>query len=129
RSALVAVINHFKADAGVAFKDLPADVRGGFLHGLSAQLKFRQGLYSYKSPWRGALPWLRERLDDAPSEKVRVAIEEMVSPALCGQCGGRRLRADSLAVRVGGRGIADYTSMTIADAITAFDRIKLDQRE
>ncbi|HEX3146135.1 MAG TPA: hypothetical protein VHQ64_19335, partial [Pyrinomonadaceae bacterium] len=36
RSALVAVINHFKADAGIAFKDLPADVRNGFLHGLSA---------------------------------------------------------------------------------------------
>jgi len=128
RSALVAVVNHFKAPAGVAFKDLPAEVRGGFLHGLSAQLKFRQGLYSYKGPWRGALPWLRERLDDAPSEKVRAAIEEMVSPSVCTECGGRRLRSDSLAVRVGGHGIADYTSMTIGDAIKAFDRVKLDTR-
>src|SRR5262249_11833728 len=83
----------------------------------------------YKSPWRGALPWLRERLDDAPSEKVRVAIEEMVSPVVCTDCGGRRLRADSLAVRVGGHGIAEYTSMTISDGIRAFDRIKLDKRE
>ena len=45
-----------------------------------SMLKFKQGLYAYKSPWRGALPWLRERLDEAPSEKVRLAIEEMVSP-------------------------------------------------
>ncbi|HXI24873.1 MAG TPA: excinuclease ABC subunit UvrA, partial [Pyrinomonadaceae bacterium] len=78
---------------------------------------------------KGALPWLRERLDEAPSEKVRVAIEEMVSPSVCRTCGGRRLRGDSLAVQVGGHGIAEYTSMTIADAIKAFDRIKLNNRE
>ncbi|HYW72127.1 MAG TPA: excinuclease ABC subunit UvrA [Pyrinomonadaceae bacterium] len=129
RSALLAVIAHFKADANAAFKVLPPEVRNGFLRGVPASLKFRQGLYSYKSPWRGALPWLRERLDDAPSEKVRAAIEEMVSPILCAECGGRRLRADSLAVRVGGHGIADYTAMTIADAINAFDQVKLDTRE
>src|SRR5207244_7214106 len=86
RSALLAVIAHFKADPKVAFKDLPNEARAGFLNGISAQLKFRQGLYSYKSPWRGALPWLRERLDDAPSEKVRVAIEQMVSPGRCAAC-------------------------------------------
>ncbi len=128
-SALLAVIAHFKADPKARFSQLPAEVRSAFLKGLPIQLKFRQGLYSYKSPWKGALPWLRERLDDAPSEKVRAAIEEMVSPIVCHECGGRRLRADSLAVRVGGHGIAEYTSMTIADAIKSFDRIKLDKRE
>jgi excinuclease ABC subunit A len=129
RSALLAIIDHFKLSANLKFSELPLEVRDAFLHGLPAQLKFRQGLYSYKSYWKGALPWLRERLDDAPSEKVRVAIEEMVSPGLCRECGGRRLRADSLAVRVGGQGIADYTWMTIEDAIKAFDRIVLRDRE
>jgi len=129
RSALLAVIAHFKAEASLAFKDLPAEVREGFLNGLSAQLRFRQGLYSYKGYWQGALVWLRERLDNAPNESVRLALEEMVSPAVCRECAGQRLRADSLSVRVGGRGIADYTSMTIEDAIKAFEKVKLDQRE
>jgi excinuclease ABC subunit A len=129
RSALLALIAHFKSEAKLAFKDLPNEVRDAFFNGFNTQVKFRQGLYTYKSPWKGALPWLRERLDEAPSEKVRVAIEEMVSPTICRVCGGRRLRGDSLAVRVGGHGIAEYTSMTIADAIKAFDRIKLNNRE
>src|SRR5438046_751366 len=129
RSALLALIAHFKSDAQLEFKDLPNEIRDAFFNGFSTQIKFRQGLYTYKSPWKGALPWLRERLDEAPSEKVRVAIEEMVSPTVCRVCGGRRLRGDSLAVRVGGHGIAEYTSMTIADAIKAFDRIKLNTRE
>ena len=129
RSALLALIAHFKSDSKLPFRDLPYEVRDAFFNGFTTQVKFRQGLYTYKSPWKGALPWLRERLDEAPSEKVRVAIEEMVSPIVCRVCGGRRLRGDSLAVRVGGHGIAEYTSMTIADAIKVFDRIKLNSRE
>lgn len=129
RSALLAVLEHFKINPRTPFRDLPNEVRSGFFNGLSAQLKFAQGLYSYKSYWSGALPWLRERLNSPPSEKVRVALEEMISPSVCHACQGRRLRSDSLAVRVGGRGIADYTSMTIEDAIKAFDQVKLNQRE
>jgi excinuclease ABC subunit A len=129
RSALLAVIEHFELDPKTPFRDLPNEVREGFFKGLSAQLKFKQGLYSYKSYWEGALPWLRERLNNPPSEKIRVAVEEMVSPSVCHECGGRRLRSDSLAVRVGGKGIADYTSITIEDAIKAFDQIKLAPRE
>jgi excinuclease ABC subunit A len=129
RSALLAVIEHFKADPKKPFRDLPTEVRAGFFNGLAAQLKFKQGLYSYKSYWQGALPWLRERLNSPPSERIRSALEEMVSPSICHECQGRRLRSDSLAVRVGGRGIADYTSMTIEDAIKAFERVKLAPRE
>jgi len=129
RSALLAVIQHFKADPNTPFGELPKEVRESFLHGLPAQLRFRQGLYSYKGYWQGALPLLRDRLVNPPSEKVRVALEEMVSPAVCRECKGLRLRADSLAVRIAGRGIADYTSMTIEDAVKAFDRVKLDKRE
>ncbi|PYS78109.1 MAG: excinuclease ABC subunit A, partial [Acidobacteria bacterium] len=117
------------ADPNRPFGELPKEVRESFLHGLPAQLRFRQGLYSYKGYWQGALPLLRDRLNNPPSEKVRLALEDMVSPAVCRECKGQRLRADSLAVRIAGRGIADYTSMTIEDAVKAFDRVKLDKRE
>ncbi|HEV2904351.1 MAG TPA: excinuclease ABC subunit UvrA, partial [Pyrinomonadaceae bacterium] len=128
RSALLALIAHFRGDANLPFRDQPDQIREAFFHGLPGSIKFRQGLYSYKGPWTGALPWLRERLNEPPSEKIRAALEEMVSPVVCSECGGRRLRSDSLAVRVGARGIADYTNMTIEDAIKAFDQVKLDKR-
>src|SRR4029453_15058952 len=125
RSALLAVVAHFKGDPRAPFRDQPKDIHDAFFHGVSATIKFRQGMYAYKGPWQGAIPWLRERLEETPSEKFRLALEEMVSPVTCAECGGRRLRPDSLAVRVGARGIADYTGMTIEDAITAFDQVKL----
>src|SRR5258708_36705004 len=39
RSALLAVINHFKADPNAPFSELPKEVAHAFLHGLSAQLR------------------------------------------------------------------------------------------
>src|SRR5438067_1028379 len=97
--------------------------------GINGQLTFRQGAYTYQSEWRGAVRWLRERLNEASSEKLRLALEELVSPVTCPDCAGERLQPESLAVKLGGRGIADYTALPIEEAITAFDRIKLSDRE
>jgi len=129
KSALLAVIKHHKSDAGTPFADLPKEVRDGFLRGLGGTITFRQGSYTYESEWKGAINHLRERLKDAPSERVRLALEEMVSSMICPDCHGQRLRPDSLAVKIGGRGIADYTAMPIEDAVAAFDAIKLNKRE
>ncbi len=129
RSAIVAVGKHFKADLKLPFSQLPKEVCDGFFHGVTGELGFKQGLYSYQSPWKGALRWLRERLNDAPSDKIREALEELVSPTRCPECKGRRLRSDSLSVRLGGRGIAEYTSMPIEESVHAFEAIKLNARE
>jgi excinuclease ABC subunit A len=129
RSALIAVCKHFNADPKAAFGELPKEARDAFLNGVNTKLCFTQGLYSYQSDWKGALNWLRERLNEAPSEKIRVALEELVSPTVCRQCKGRRLRSDSLSVRVGGRGIAEYTSLPIEDAVGAFEQVELNKRE
>jgi excinuclease ABC subunit A len=129
RSALLAICKHFNTDPKTPFADLPKEVREAFLHGLNTKITFTQGLYSYQNDWKGALKWLQERLNEAPSEKVRIALEELVSPKVCSECKGQRLRSDSLSVRVGGRGIAEYTAFPIDDAITAFEQVALNARE
>jgi len=129
RSALAAVIKHFNGNAKRSFTELPKEVADAFFHGVNGQLAFSQGLYSYHSPWKGALLWLRDRLHEAPTEKVGSALGELVSPTRCPDCNGKRLRSDSLSVRLGGRGIADYTGLPIENTVAAFDSIKLNGRE
>jgi excinuclease ABC subunit A len=129
RSALIAVCKHFHCEPKKPFAELPKEVREGFLSGVNGKLTFTQGLYTYQNEWKGALEWLRDRLSEAPSEKIRVALEELVSPTVCSECSGRRLRSDSLSVQVGGRGIAEYTSLPIEDAVEAFEQVALNQRE
>jgi excinuclease ABC subunit A len=129
RSALLAICKHFNADEKTPFADLPKEVRDAFLNGLNAGLTFTQGLYSYQNEWKGALKWLHERLSEPPNEKIRVALEELVSPTVCRECRGQRLRSDSLSVRVGNRGIAEYTALPIDDAVSAFEQVALSARE
>ncbi|MCA1850239.1 MAG: excinuclease ABC subunit UvrA, partial [Acidobacteria bacterium] len=129
KSALVAVIEHFKADAALPFAELPRQARDAFFFGIEGQITFRHGQYRYQSDWKGAVRWLSERMNEAPSEKVRLALEELVSPVECPACSGQRLQPESLAVRVGGMGIAEYTALPVEEAVLAFERLKLSERE
>jgi len=129
RAALFAVIRHFGADEMSPFAQLPRQVRDAFFHGVEGQITFRQGLYRYESDWGGAVSHLSERMHNAPNERVREALEELVSPVECPECRGQRLQPESLAVRVGNRGIAEYTALPIEEAVAAFDKLKLNERE
>ncbi|MGH9900779.1 MAG: excinuclease ABC subunit UvrA, partial [Pyrinomonadaceae bacterium] len=129
KSALSAVAEHFGASLQTPFAELLKPARDAFFYGVEGQITFRQGQYTYRSDWKGAVRWLGERMKDAPSEKVGLALEELVSPVECPACKGRRLQPESLAVRVGGMGIADYTALPVEEAVTAFDRLKLNERE
>ncbi|HVF87205.1 MAG TPA: excinuclease ABC subunit UvrA [Pyrinomonadaceae bacterium] len=129
KGALAAVIVHFNEKTDVPFTELSKGVRDAFFYGVDGQITFRQGQYTYQSDWKGAVRWLNERMNDAPSEKVRLALEELVSPVECPACKGRRLQPESLAVRVGGRGISDYVAMPIEESVGAFERLTLNERE
>jgi excinuclease ABC, A subunit len=111
------------------FIELPKEIRDAFFYGTNRRLTFTQGGYKYESEWKGAVRAMHERLENPPSEKVRQELEELVSPVTCPACCGKRLQPESLAVKVGGLGIADYTSLTIDEAIKKFDEIKLSERE
>lgn len=129
KAALLAVINYLNASADGSFEDLPEAVKDAFFGGITTKITFTHGSYSYQSAWKGALDWLRDRFNEAPSEKIAAALEELLAPTVCHECNGRRLRSDSLSVKVGDRGIADYTSLPIESAIAAFDEVKLNARE
>ncbi|MGI8788516.1 MAG: excinuclease ABC subunit UvrA [Pyrinomonadaceae bacterium] len=111
------------------FADLPEEIRDQFWNGTKRRLTFQQGSYKYESDWKGAIRAMRERMENPPSEKVKLALEELVSPVLCPACDGKRLQPESLAVKVGGFGISDYTALPIDDAIGKIEAIELNSRE
>jgi excinuclease ABC subunit A len=112
-----------------AFADLPKEIRDAFFNGTKRRLTFRQGSYKYESDWKGALRVMRDRMENPPSEKTRVALEDLVAPVRCPACEGQRLQPESLAVKVAGLGIGEYTELPIAESAAKFDSIKLAPRE
>ncbi len=111
------------------FTDLPTEIKDAFLFGTKRRMTFRQGDYKYESDWKGALRAMRERMENPPSEKTREALYELVAPVPCPSCNGARLQPESLAVKINGLGIADYTMMPIDEAVKKFDAVKLTVRE
>lgn len=111
------------------FADLPLEIRDAFFHGTKRRLTFKQGSYKYESDWKGALRTMRERMENPPTEKTRAALEELIAPIPCPVCDGRRLQPESLAVKINGLGIADYTALAIDVSLKKFNEVTLNARE
>ncbi|MEP6902777.1 MAG: excinuclease ABC subunit UvrA, partial [Actinomycetota bacterium] len=111
------------------FADLPPEIKDAFWNGTKKRLTFEQGTYKYESDWKGALRAMRERMENPPSAKVGDVLNELVAPVECAACEGKRLQPESLAVKVGELGIADYTALPIEHAVEKFDEITLNPRE
>ena len=111
------------------FADLPKEIRDAFFYGTKRRITFRHGDYKFERDWRGAMRAMRERIESPPSEKIKAALEELIAPIACPNCGGKRLQPESLAVKVNGFGIADYSELPIADSVKKFTDIKLGTRD
>jgi excinuclease ABC subunit A len=95
-----------------------------------------QNLLLYGEPQRGGktgflgiLGHLKQNLDTSTSDTYREYLLDFMSATECSVCRGKRLRPESLAVKVNGMSIADFTSLPIARALQAARKIKLTGRE
>ncbi len=79
--------------------------------------------------FKGLLALLREWHDDGLSEDYREWMLRYQSPISCSTCNGARLRPESLAVKVEGRSIAEWSSLPIGRAHVAAHSIRLNDRE
>jgi excinuclease ABC subunit A len=108
---------------------LPGEIKDAFINGTKKRLTFTHGVYKIEREWNGALRAMRDRLENPPSEKIRNALEELIAPVKCPVCNGERLQQESLAVRINGIGIGDYTGMPIDESVKKFGEIELTPRE
>jgi excinuclease ABC subunit A len=76
----------------------------------------------------GVIRTLLQQYERAYAEE-REAMEDYMSLINCKECGGRRLRRSSLAVRVKGCSIADYTAMPVSRALWTLKSWQFTPRE
>jgi excinuclease ABC subunit A len=82
-----------------------------------------------KTGFLGILGHLKQNLESSTSDTYREYLLDFMSATECSVCHGKRLRPESLAVKVNGMSIADFTSLPIARALDAARKIKLTDRE
>ena len=63
--------------------------------------------------FQGVLGYLEQSFEEATSDTYREWLTQYMSPAPCAVCQEKRLRPESLAVKVAGWSIADFTALPI----------------
>ena len=75
--------------------------------------------------FHGILRFLQRNFEESNSDSYREWMTQYMSATLCSACLGRRLRPESLAVKLGGWSISDFTALALSDARPAVDKILL----
>ncbi len=84
---------------------------------------------SPRTGFHGILRWLRDSLEESRSESYREWMLGYMSATPCARCKGRRLRPESLAVKVGEHSIAEYTEMPLHRALDAARALAFTSRD
>jgi len=82
-----------------------------------------------RTGFHGIFDHLRNTLEDSKSEGYREYMMNFMSATVCPACKGRRLRPESLAVRVANRSIAEFTALPLDRALAAATKLKFTGRE
>jgi excinuclease ABC subunit A len=109
-------------DLARPFEELPRKVQNLILYGPEEKQPRRSG-------FQGVIAYLRHNLEESTSESYRDWLLNYMSATECPACHGRRLRPESLAVKVNGMSIAEFTALPVVRAVEAVREIKLNPRE
>jgi len=112
----------YKIDLSMPFEDLPPKQQHILVYGPPKGEGPRTGFH-------GILAYLRDSIEEARSEGYREYMMSYMSATPCPVCRGKRLRPESLAVKIGGLSIADFTTLPLNRALSAAINLKFTERE
>jgi excinuclease ABC subunit A len=104
------------------FEDLPANHQRILVYGPPKAETSRTGFH-------GILAYLRQTIEEARSDGYRDYMMNFMSATPCPSCRGKRLRPESLAVKINGMSIADFTALPLNRALQAAYEFKFTERE
>ncbi len=119
RRLLRSLARDYDFDAAAPFKSLNKATRGIILYGDED----RGGWFE------GIIPNLERRFRETTSDFVKTEINKYMSVLPCPECGGQRLRPESLSVKIGGKNIMDVCAMSIKRSKDFFDGIRITRQE
>ena len=123
---------HYGFSLDIPVKDLPKNIYDMLLYGnggerIKMEYDTKTFKGSYESAWEGVIPNLKRRYRETTSDYTKSEIERYMTFLPCNTCGGKRLKKEALAVKVGGKNIAELTDLSIVDLYDFIAELKLDQ--
>jgi excinuclease ABC subunit A len=112
----------YDIDLKLPFEDLPPKQQHILVYGPPKGEAPRTGFH-------GILAFLRSTIEEARSDGYREYMMNFMSATPCPVCRGKRLRPESLAVKIGGLSIADFTALPLNRALSAAINLSFTARE
>jgi excinuclease ABC subunit A len=112
---------HYGFSMEKPWRELPEAGRQAILHGTGKdkiRFSYDDGARKFETskPFEGVIPNIDRRLRETDSAWVREELGRYQSETPCEACGGKRLKPEALAVRVGGKDIAEISNLAIGPA-------------
>ncbi len=133
RAILEALGKEFGFDMDTPFEQYSQDVQDLLLYGIGTRpvkvrYKGQRGEGVYDITFEGLLENIRRRYRES-SQSMREEYESYMSITPCEECHGKRLKAESLAVTVDDKNIAEVTEMSIADLHEYLAELHINDRQ
>jgi excinuclease ABC subunit A len=119
--SLQLVAEAYSIDLSTPFEKLPEKIQNLLLYG--------ENVRGGKTGFLGVIGHLRQNMEGTTSEGYREYLLDYMSATECPTCHGARLRPESLAVKVNGMSISEFTDLPIARALDTARKIKLTGRD
>ncbi len=133
-SLLVALADEYGFSLDTPFKDYPEGIREMLLYGKGARrvvvhYQGQRGVGDYPIVFEGLVRSVERRYREVASESARQEYEQFMTITPCTECGGRRLKRESLAVTVGGKNISEITDLSVTDLAAFMQGLSLTEQQ
>ncbi len=121
-------------DLDTPWRKLPKKVQNAVLYGLDHKVHVRYRnrwgrQREYHTGFEGALAFVQRRLQESDSNYVKDRLQGYMREVECPTCRGARLKPEVLAVRVGGKNIAEVSQISIGEAQEFLKDLELTGRD
>jgi excinuclease ABC subunit A len=96
---------------------------------LQVDSRYGEKTKGYHRPYEGVLPLLDRHYRETTSEQYKQKLEQYLVEEPCEVCGGKRLRPESLAVRMGQYRLTDFTEASIRECLHRVETAQLTSRQ
>jgi len=132
---LRSVADHYGFRLNEPIKQLSDEQRSILLYGSGEErVPFRirserGGVFRFNKAWEGVLNRMKRRYVETDSDDSREWYQQFLSRTPCPACGGRRLRPESLGVKIAGLSIAEVAEMSVSRVLEFFGHLKLSEKD
>ena len=131
---LVAMAKEYGFSLDTPFRDYPQEIRDLLIYGIGSRnvkvhYKGQRGVGVYDITFEGLIKNVERRYRETSAESTRQEYETFMSITPCTECGGKRLKKESLAVTVGGQNISQLTDLPILDLKNFMDELELTHQQ